>query len=177
MCSSTYCIKTLFKPWEPATVPCTGGRTTSNIRCASVCQNWKKRAIKGRTRRRQLCSSAAAFFKIVICAPRAPQSVFARCKPLQTDKRFFLFLCSTSRFSPVHAYCSGDIKMMRVLKDNDNLIIIYDNLDLLLFITDLALKKGFCRHRQLLLQGISTVTINILKPNLQSKMCYLCSYS
>lgn len=120
---------------------------------------------------------SSSIFQIVICAPRAPQSVFARCKPLQTDKRFFLFLCSTSRFSPVHAYCSGDIKMMRVLKDNDNLIIIYDNLDLLLFITDLALKKGFCRHRQLLLQGISTVTINILKPNLQSKMCYLCSYS
>lgn len=33
------------------TVPCTRGRTTSDIRCASVCQNWKKSAIKRRTSR------------------------------------------------------------------------------------------------------------------------------
>lgn len=53
---------------------------------------------------------------------------------------WFFFSRFISQLCPLHAYCLGDVKVMRWMKGNDNLMTVYDNLDLL-FITELTFTR------------------------------------
>lgn len=84
MCPSTYCIKTILNQGDDQLCHVQeGGQHLINTSCASVCQNWKKSAIKRRTscvhqqQRFQIVVSLSDSFSFCLCNLRLTLSVIS----------------------------------------------------------------------------------------------------